>query len=702
MVNNVIRLSFLIIFICLIFPEAAKEQKPFNLLLISIDTLRADYVSCFNSSNLKTPNIDFFCQEGIKFTNAFAHNPVTLPSHTNMLTGTTPLFHNIHDNIGFHFNQHNLTLAEHLKKNGYNTAAFIGAFPLDNRFGLSKGFDLYDDYYGEKSSAGIFFFTERPAEEVIKRSINWLSHNQKNLFFLFIHLFDPHQPYIPPAPFKEKYKNNLYAGEVAYVDYSLGKLINYLKTNNLLENTLIILTSDHGESLGEHGENTHGYFAYNSTLHIPLVFYNPILFPKPKTISQPVSHINIFPTICDLLNLKKPNHLQGTSLVETIYSDKEKNEFIYFESLSPYYNRGWAPLQGFIYNNMKFIDSPIPELYNLNNDFKETKNLINEKTYFEYKKQLDSIIRKLSASQTKVSRQIENKETLEILKSLGYLGSTNIEHKSVFTKYDDLKTLLPYHMGMMKALSLFSEGKLQESINLLEKIIKERKDFTTAYAYLANIYHEIGELNLAINTLREGIKTSPRNFDLNAKLGIYLVETDNSIEALNYIKKALEIFDKDAESWNYLGIAYWKLGKYNEAEKAYQKSLEIDQDYPSALNNLGTLYLSENQFALAEKFFKQALKYDPTLSAAYNGLGIVYKSLKKDKEAIENWRKAVELDKYNLLAIYNLGVALAEINEKEEALKYLKRYLEIAPEDEPDRKKVIWIIEAIEGEKMRR
>ncbi|MGD8536528.1 MAG: sulfatase, partial [Candidatus Aminicenantes bacterium] len=249
------------------------KQDDLNVLLITIDTIRPDRLSCYSTKYLRTPRIEALAENGVVFDRAFAHNPTTLPSHANILLGTTPLAHGVHDNSKFRINEELLTLAEFLKESGYSTGAFIGAFPLDSRFGLSQGFDVYDESYSSDSSAK-FTLAERRAEEVVHAAMAWFER-QNSKWFSWIHLWDPHTMYSPPEPFKSKFEDDLYSGEVAYVDSELGRLFDFLEERDFFGNTLIILTGDHGESLGEHGELTHSYFAYNSTLWAPLIIAGP-------------------------------------------------------------------------------------------------------------------------------------------------------------------------------------------------------------------------------------------------------------------------------------------------------------------------------------------------------------------------------------------------------------------------------------------
>ncbi|MCP2518818.1 sulfatase-like hydrolase/transferase [Candidatus Aminicenantes bacterium AC-335-A11] len=689
----------IILIILLLSPLYSKIKKEkLNLLLISIDTLRADYLSCYGGKEVKTKNIDSLTKNGILFKKAFAHNPLTLPSHTNILTGLTPLFHGVHENLGFRLSENILTLAEYLKKYNYRTAAFVGSFPLDSRFGLDQGFDLYDDLYGEKKSPGAFFFVERKGEEVVNRAIKWLKSHQNSRWFLFIHLFDPHQPYIPPSPYLERFAYNLYAGEVAYVDDCVGKLLNYLRKSNLMDKTLIIFTSDHGESLGEHGERTHGYFAYNSTLHVPLIFHSRKFFKENKIIEKKVSHIDIFPTVCDLFGLKKPKSLQGQSLLPLIEGKKFTENTIYFESLSAYYNRNWAPLRGIIEKDYKFIDLPIPELYNIKKDFEEKNNLADKKNLAKYRNLLKKTMDKLSKGGVETSRKIENKKVLEAMRSLGYLSGGTFEKKRVFTRNDDLKVLLPFHLKLMDAASLHSQGNIEKTIEILEGLIKEKKDFATAYEYLANVYHQIGKKEKAIEVLRKGLNYFPNHVQMRGKLGIYLSEVGRLNEAIKELKHALALNDKDAELWNYLGVAYWRSGNYVEAEKCYQRSIELDFNYASAFNNLGSLYLSLKNPDKALYYFEKAIKFDPTLASAYNGKAVALGMKGNLIDAIEYWKKAVQFEPNHQMALYNLGLAFLKINNKREALKYFERYLKVAPSDDRDRERILKLVKYLKNQ----
>jgi len=670
--------------------QAAEKKASLNFLLITIDTLRADRLSCYGSQEVKTPNIDSLAQNGVLFSRAFAHATTTLASHTNILLGVTPLYHGVHDNSNFIVRKEFLNLAKWLKDHGYSTGAFVGAFPLDSRFGLTQGFDIYDDNYGTQGPLELTF-VERKAEVVVDKALAWLK-NQKNPWFLWVHCFDPHQPYNPPEPFKTQYRDHPYDGEVAYVDSVLARLFSDLKEKKMEENTLIIFTADHGESLGEHGEATHGYFAYNATLWVPLIISFPGL--KPGRVEQDVSHIDIFPTACDLLRLPKPRSLQGISLLPLTQGKEMASRDIYFESLTAYCNRSWAPLRGFIEGNNKFMDSPLPELYDLGKDFNELNNLAEKTSLDKYRATFEKLVKSQSSPQEAKAFQKMDRETQEKLRSLGYIASAQAPAKKLFTANDDLKILLPFHSKFLKATATHQSGQVEEAIALLKEIIAERKDFDVAYTNLANYYKEQKKLKEAAETLQEAYQNNPSSFRIITTYGIILVDEGRYDEAIDILKKGLALIDYDPEAWNYLGVAYWNKGNYDEALKAYEQALALDQNYPIVINNLGSLYLSiflktkqPDAHQRAVENFKKAIDLDPKYASAYNGLGAALRMAGDLDAAIDCWKKAVELKPDFSFPLYNLGLAYLAKGDKAQALNYFRQYKEKLYDFLPPREK---------------
>lgn len=662
---------------------ASPEKSRPNFLLITIDTLRPDRLSCYSDLHLQTPNIDSLAERGVLFLRAFAHTPTTLPSHTNILLGATPVYHGVHDNQNFIVRDDFLTLAEHLKANGYATGAFVGAFPLDSRFGLTQGFDVYDDNYGSKNYEE-FSYVERPAEVVVQKAMEWLGQ-KKEPWFLWVHCFDPHQQYNPPEPYKTKFKDTPYNGEVAYVDHKLGKLFGYLRDKGWEENTLIIFTADHGESLGQHGESTHGYFAYNSTIWVPLI----VAFPgiKPGRVSQNVCHVDIYPTACDLLGLPKPGFLLGLSLADLMQGKRAK-EFssrpIYFESLYPYYNRGWAPLTGIIEGDEKYMDSPIPELYDIGNDFDETENRADKVKLDSYRSALEKLVEQQTFSGKSPTAKKADRETLEKLKSLGYLSSPQTSQKESFSREDDLKVLLPYQNQLQQAMGAYHKGNIDEGIEILSHIILERKDFDLAYAYLATLYKAKRDYKKALEVLREGYQNCPASYKVITTFGIFLTEVREYDAAISILQEGLKLIDYDPDIWNYMGVAYWRKGDLDRALEAFDTSLSLDHNYSIAFHNVGSVYLSKylktklrSDLEKSILNFKKALELDPEYASAYNGIGAAYSQAGNVEEAIRSWEKAVQINPELSFSLYNLGLAYLSKGEKEKALDFLNRYKEM-------------------------
>ncbi len=655
-----------------------------NLLLITVDTLRPDRLSCYSPDHLRTPQIDALAEKGVLFERAFAHDPMTLPSHTNILLGMTSLAHGVSENSKSVVSGDFETLAELLKKEGYATGAFVGAFPLDSRFGLDQGFDVYDDFYPAKAAAGAAY-SERPAGPTIAAALEWLS-GQKGKWFCWVHLWDPHAPYSPPEPYASRYRDDLYSGEVAYVDAEVGNLLAEVEKRGGAGETFIILTGDHGESLGEHGEKAHSYFAYNSTIWIPLIISGPRIKPSRPTVN--VSHVDIFPTVCDVLGIKKPRNLHGETLAPFLRGRTRKAEPIFFEALEAHLNRGWAPLRGIIDGPNKFIDSPIPELYDLENDFNEKRNLAAGTEIAAFQKKLDEKMRRDSSSRPAQASQTVDRETRERLRSLGYVASPISQAKASYGPGDDLKTLLPLENKLELATEFESRGEISKSIALLEEIIQSRKDFVTAYDELARIYSSMGRSGEALRVLETGYRENSDNYVMVSVFGIAMVEQGIMDQGIDVLGRAVGILDRDPEVWNSLGIAYWKTGEEEKARLHFEEALALDPNDAIYNDNMGSFLVSaamrggdRREVERAVPYFETALAADPYLASAYNGLGGAMRILGRREAAITNWEKAVELDPDYAMAVYNLAAAYLEKGDKAKALEYGNRYLKIKGKD---------------------
>ena len=357
--------------------ESVSARPDLNLLLVTIDTLRADRLGCYGYTKIETPNLDRLAREGVLFENAITNTPLTAPSHASIFTGLYPTVHQVRDTGGFILQSSHRTLAQILQQQGRDTAAFVGSSVLKKQFGFNAGFAVYDDEMPKADPRKIAGeYAERRAGEVVDRAIKWLDSQSGKPFMLWVHVFDPHSPYDPLAPFREKYRGRLYDGEVAYTDQELGRLFAAVARKSPARNTLIAVLSDHGESLSEHGEYTHGVFLYDSTLRIAFLLSGPGV-PAALRVKSQARTIDVLPTLLELMGAKAPAEIQGNSLVPA-FAGKPVASWSYLETLYPKINMGWAELRGIRTNGWKYIQAPKPELYDLVKDPRETTNVIGQ------------------------------------------------------------------------------------------------------------------------------------------------------------------------------------------------------------------------------------------------------------------------------------------------------------------------------------
>jgi arylsulfatase A-like enzyme/predicted Zn-dependent protease len=658
---------------------------PPDVLFISIDTLRADHLGAYGA-RVPTPHIDRLASEGVLFERAVSHVPITLPSHTTMLTGTYPIYNGVRDNGSFRLDTDKETLAELFRVAGYHTGAFVGSFALDSRFGLDQGFEVYDDYYGDSSAINDFSISERPADAVVKPALEWIAGLSDERWFAFVHLYDPHAPYSPPSPFRETHGDDLYSGEVAYVDDVLGRFLGELEERGSMKNTLVVLTSDHGEGLGEHGEKTHGMFAYDATLHVPLIFRWKGVLPQGRRVPSRVRLIDIASTLVEMTGVSGSASNQGESLVPLIFGDAPAaDRDSYFEALAFNLNRNWAPLTGLYKEHFKYIDLPIRELYDLESDPGETNNLY-PKSPGQGRQMAAALEELLETYSTESSRAIRtaevDAETVRRLRALGYVTApAPTKAGKTYTVEDDPKRLVGLSDRFDAAVAANMAGRPEEAIRLFRSVIEERPSFSIAYANLAFVLRESGHLKEAIDILEEAIARGAQTANMRGRLGAYLQEAGRLEESVSLLEALVAEDPSYTEAYNYLGVSYSRLGRNQDAIEALEKVIARDPSYASAYANMGSVYLSTERYSQAEEEFKRAVEIDPRLAFAWNGLGVVYASTDRMPEAISAWTKSVELDGRQYDTLYNLGTLLVQLNRFDEGIIYLERFVRNAPSD---------------------
>lgn len=641
----------------------ARPEPSSDIILITIDTLRADALGYAGSTRAKTPFLDSLAARGTVFTRAHAHNVVTLPSHANILTGLYPWQHGIRDNAGFTLDAKHPTIAETLRASGYATGAFVSAFPLDSRFGLDRGFDVYDDAYRAGGGALDFAVQERAGNETLALAAQWWRGAAGRKRFLWVHLYDPHAPYLPPGHFANEYRNEPYYGEVAATDAMLSEALGPLLQES--PDALVIVTADHGESLGEHGEKTHGLFAYESTLAVPLLVVDPAR--RAARDERYVRHIDIAPTIFERAGLPPVPEWKGVSL----FAPGER-DYTYFEALSASLNRGWAPLVGALENGRKLIEVPIPELYDLASDPRETKN-----RYRDERRAVTALRAKLQADAPSKSatRQAVGGEEQATLLSLGYLSGTST--KTEWTEADDPKNLVALDDQLHQAIAAYQAGDLARALEVSRALVAERPDMQLAQEMLAFFLAENERPGEAIAVLERRVATGRANDAVRIRLGLLLSETGRAAEAIELLRPFAQ--KGDPEVLNAYGIALADNGDVGGAVQTFERILAADGKNARAYQNLGIVALRAGQVPRARAYLSQALELDPRLPLALNALGVVEARAGNHDAAIERWSRAVQLDPSQFDALFNLGLVAARQGRRDVAVKALRDYIARAP-----------------------
>jgi len=649
--------------------ETTREQ---NVLLVTIDTLRADALRSYGG-RAATPNLDHLAAQGARFTFAHAHAVVTLPSHASILTGLLPYEHGIRDNSGFRLPDDTPTLATQLKSAGFSTGAFIGAFPLTRRFGLATGFDVYDDQISELQGDRAMAVPERPADEVVSRAIGWIDRTPDR-FFAWVHVFDPHSPYAPPDPFRAEYADQPYHGEVAFVDHALGPLFERLRSLN--RPTLVIVTSDHGESLGEHNELTHGMFAYEPTLRVPLIIATVSPggdAPRGRVIDVPARHVDIAPTVLRALDLPGDDGWTGAALQPVITSGRGADRPTYFESMTYHLVRGWAPLRGVIVAREKFIDQPVQELYDLQTDPGELRNVAHPR-----RARTDLLAGVLKTFDVMLPSRPgrESSEVAAALRSLGYVSGSTAP-RTVYTERDDLKNLAGLNRRLHEADDALHAGDYDRAIALLAAVLDQRPDTADAIVAMARAYWALGDAREAVGVLDRAVASGVTADEVRLRLGLYLAESRLDLPRAIAVLRTLP--DDDVEALNALGIAYGAADRWRDAIATFERILAIDSGNALAMQNIAAMYLTGNDLASAERFGRQAVDRDPALAKAHTTLGVVFARSGRRSLAIDEWKRAVSLDRTEFDALYNLVVLLAEAGLMGDARSYAKQFVDTAP-----------------------
>jgi len=610
-----------------------------NILLISVDTLRADRLSCYGYRRNKTPAIDRWAAEGVRFERAYTEYPLTLPAHSTLLTGTYPLYHGVRENVGFSLAAGQVTLAEILKRNGFSTAAFIGCYVLASQFGMGQGFDTYDEDFGiplEKVNAATAL--RRPAEQVTNHFLAWLDKHRTSRFFAFVHFYDPHAP----CP-------NGYDREVSRVDLGIARIDAFLRGSNLLEKTYIFYLSDHGESLGEHGESGHGFFLYDSTLRVPLIVRPAASSPlAPRVVKQAASLADVMPTVLQMAGLQAPAHLQGRSLLPTMLGKETADAGQYAETYIPQLHFGWSPLRSYRLGHYVFIDAPRAELYDTTADPGQSTNLASQNRALasQYRARLQEFAARHQARPGASASAGPVLEAREKLASLGYVQLSAPKLTGDFGKgldpKDRIQAFESYHDILNEIGSRNIQPRIVERLAALRKMAPEVRslDFLEAQASEA-----LGRIPEAQGKYLQGLE----------------IEPENSVARADYAHLLL------------------RMGRMDEAEQQFQRVVADDPGDYRSRSNLAGIYAAKGKPDAAMAELKLALSTRPNYAVGWHNLGQLYVRLQRWKEAEIAMRKAVALDDKSAAAHFLLAQVLGTVGKKSEAADHLKIALKLNP-----------------------
>ncbi len=601
-----------------------QRLKPLNVVLVTIDTLRADHLGCYGYSNISTPAIDALAATGTLFEHAVAQTPLTPPSHASIFTGQNPNVHHVRNTGGFTLAPSAVTLPKLLRQQGWDTAAFVGASVLKKIFGFNQGFAVYDDQMPKPEKSGLVREDpERRAGAVVDRAVAWLNGQSGTPYLLWVHFFDPHLPYEPPEPFKTRYSSHLYDGEIAYVDRELGRLLDAVDKKDASRRTLIAVMADHGESLSEHGEFTHGVFLYDSTLHIPLVLAGPGV-PAGARIATQARTIDVMPTILELLGVKAPPSCQGSSLVPTFSGKSAATEYSYAETLYPKMNMNWAELRGVRTNRWKYVRAPTPELYDLTQDPHELHNVYG--SYPEQVRELDAQLRASSAGIEKVATTTMTSKSMEQLKSLGYLSGFTPREFDLTGEGTDPKDrtgiLRLFNLAAGPGSSAIPQGR---RIRLLEEALVEDPGNPSVYYHLGAEYERAGRYSDSLELYRSAIEKGVQNGRIYARMGDLELRAGNKQEAIVCYEKAAQFNPSDTDSQSNLALAYLETGRVADAERVYRWILASGEESAAAYNGLGLIAVQRQDLAGARANFEKAVRIDPELVEAQLNLGVYYR-----------------------------------------------------------------------------
>lgn len=622
----------------------SSPAKP-DVFLITIDTLRADHVHCYGYAAVETPALDALAKDGIRFSQAYTPSPITNTSHASILTGLLPTSHGVTD-FAVPLSAAHPTLAELLKSQGYQTGAFIGAVILDSKTlapGFDRGFDFYDNFPEHPQTQSRWGRIERRGMEVVEHAESWFNQHSAGPHFLWVHLYDPHDPYEPPPPFSERYKDHLYDGEIAYADSALAYFIAYLKKIDRYNNSIIVVVGDHGEGLGEHHEDTHGIFLYDATTHVPLIVKLPGDLDGGTTVAAQVRTIDIVPTVLDLVGAAAPPVLDGESL-RPYFEGKDSIDRVSFGETDYPLRFGWAPLRSVRSDGFKFIEAPRPELYDLQTDAAELNNKFETADVRVSKARTmlaDLHVREASEASAGPSRQTVDSGASGQLRALGYAASLNSTGVSTqAAALPDPKDKIEEQNLLHSAMIAAEDGRPAEGRGLLEKALVLDPKSPIVLSQLGEAELREQDFVHAAQHLKAASELRPGDATVSFQAGQALEKTHDAAGARVALEASLKLIPDQLSARLLMGQVYLELQEPAAAEDQFEAALLLQSDSMDAQLGLATAQLAEHHFAEAAKLLEELSQTQPNnaqifklLAKAYFGAGRTSEAQRAEKKS---------------------------------------------------------------------
>jgi arylsulfatase A-like enzyme/tetratricopeptide (TPR) repeat protein len=663
-------------------------EKP-NVILVTLDTTRADHLACYGYSGVKTPTLDALAGRGVLFEQCAASSPFTLPSHSTIMTGMYPTYHGVRINGNTALGEEQTTLAEVLAGRGYQCGAFIGAFVLDGRWGLKQGFQHYDDAFDLKKYKHLDLgMVQRPGNEVTDAALAWLDGRKDKPFFAWVHFYDPHSPYHPPEPFASEYPKSpvgQYDGEIAFMDSQIGRLESWLETNGLVKNTVVVLIGDHGEGLGSHGEGTHGYFIYDYAVHVPFLIVTPLEGLKGVRVSSQVRTADVFPTVLDLVGAGASPRVNGRSVVPLML-DPDAGDLgpAYSESMAPNLHYGWAPLRALRTASFKFIDAPRPELYDLTRDRAEATDV--QARYpdraLAMKKELDRLVFETSQGAPVPQAANLDKETVERLAALGYIGAP-VAPKKAGGKgtgaLADPKDKLVIYESIQRAGEMILQDRHDRAAELLEKTLKQEPGIPHALVLLATCYSVLGRTQDAKIRLDEVLQEDPENAQALLALANILTGEGKGEDAIALCKRALAMDGRNNQAYALIAEAYINGANPAGALPYIEKAVEIQPKLTQNRLTLAACLVGTKQYDRAGSMLRDIVRESPNFPFAHFNLGILCEEQEKWDEAREAYAAEAALFPGEYRSRFNLGKLLLRLGDHRGYMDQMRDVVRIAP-----------------------